>query len=534
MSPYPPSHVNDKKQLDLASYGALVRRRVRLIALITVAAAGLAFGGSLLQSETYEASAELLFRQDEPVPRVDPSEPPPDAAESPERVAATNLELASLDLVAGRVKRTLPTQLTVEELRESVSLEPQGQADIVTVTAEGDSPAEATRLANAFAQEVVAMRRENSRRKVQRVVDVITAQLAGLEPGSELATTLERRRQQLTVEKQLRTGDVEIVQRAIPPDSPSSPKPIRNGLIGGVVGLILALLLVPLLHRFDRRLDSEEELPEIVGAPVIARIPVERTSGWEAELYAEAFQFLRANLQLRDSERRQTVLAVTSPLPGDGKSTVVAELAAALAMSGAAVIAVDCDLRRPMLHHQFAVDDASDGLTTALVGLRDPVELLRATGQAGVRLLPAGPLIGTSASVLASAHAMGEVLDRLRAEADYVIVDTSPVTIGAEASAIASIAEATILVVDADSLRRDALTSAAAYLRHARAKVVGVVVNRAEMLKQSAYRSYFGDSGMSMQPWRSVTTDSHAENGGANTLGVAPPRSRRRSSREEA
>ena len=64
------------------------------------------------------------------------------------------------------------------------------------------------------------------------------------------------------------------------------------------------MLAVPVLYRFSRRIETEDEVPDIVGAPVIARVPVERTSGWERELFAEAFQFLRANLQLRDPERQ--------------------------------------------------------------------------------------------------------------------------------------------------------------------------------------------------------------------------------------
>ena len=88
------------------------------------------------------------------------------------------------------------------------------------ITAEGHRPAEAARLADALAAEVAAIQRENSQRKVQRVIDAIDAQLAGLVPGSPAANQLERRKQQLEVEKGLRTGDVEVAQHAIPPLEP--------------------------------------------------------------------------------------------------------------------------------------------------------------------------------------------------------------------------------------------------------------------------------------------------------------------------
>jgi capsular exopolysaccharide synthesis family protein len=490
--------VKDSAQLDFATFVGIVRRRIGLVLGVAGAAAALAFFGSLLQSDRYEASADLLFHQDEPVPRVDPSEPPPDQTQSPEAIRATNLALASLDTVTVRVKQRLKSPLTLDELRDRVDLEPQGQADIVRVTATGDSRADAVRLANTFADEVIAFRRENSQRKVQQVIDAITAQLAAVPAGSADERFLKRRQQQLEVEKRLRTGDVEIAQEAIPPRDRSSPKPLRNGFIGGVLGFILGVILVLVMHRFDRRVHGEDEIPEIVGAPVIARIPVERQSGWEHELFIEAFQFLRANLQLRDREGRRRVIAITSALPGNGKSTIAARLAEALALSGSQVIVVDCDLRRPTLHEFFGVD-GREGLTTALVGLRDPAGLLQATQYPSVRVLPAGPLMPMPASVLAGTQGIGNLLDSLRGLADYVIVDTSPVTIGADTSAIASAVDGTVLVVDVDSARRDVLKAATEQLVGARAEIIGVVLNRAEiLLKDTAYRGYYGASGRSL------------------------------------
>ena len=99
------------------------------------------------------------------------------------------------------------------------------------------------------------------------------------------------------------------------------------------------------------------------------------------------------------------------------------------------------------------------------MGLRDPVDMLRPTYIPTVRLLPAGPLMPLPASVLAGTKGMGEVLSRLSRVADYVIVDTSPVTIGADASAIASCVDATIVVVDVESVGRDVLAAANEQLR---------------------------------------------------------------------
>ena len=490
--------MKEQSQLDLASFFAILRRRKWIVIGVTILAAALAGGLSLLQEDRYEASADLQFRQDERVPSVNPQEPPPDPTESPERIAATNLALASLDKVTARVRERLNSTLSIDDLRETVEIEPQGQADIVRITAEGDSAEEAARAANIWAEEVAAVRRERSQEQVQRVIDAIDVQLAGVEPGSAVDAELRARKAQLEVEQRLRTGDVEIAQEAIPPLERSSPKPLRNAVIGAVLGLILGTLLALLLQRLDRRVESEEEVAEIVGAPVIARVPVERASGWERELFIESFQFLRANLQLRDRQAEPQTIAITSALPGNGKSTIAARLAEAMALGGAEVVIVDCDLRRPTLHEYYGVG-AYEGLTTALVGLRDPVEMLRPTPSPSVRLLAAGPLMPLPASVLAGTKGMSEVLARLRKVADYVIVDTSPVTIGADTSAIAATVDATVMVVDISSVRRDILAAATDQLRSARANIVGVVVNRAEtLLTNDAYRGYYGRSGRAL------------------------------------
>lgn len=490
--------MNTGNQLDLAGFVGIIRRRIWLVLGIAVATAALATVFSLLQDSRYEANADLQFRQDERTPAVNPAEPLPDPTVSPERIAATNLALASLDKVTARVKQRLNSPLSVEELRDRVELKPQGQADIVRITAEGGTAREAARTANAFAREVASVRREDSQANVQRVIDAIDAQLAGTPAGSSSEAELRRRQDQLKVEKRLRTGDVEIVQAAIPPSQRSSPKPLRNGAIGLVLGLILGILVAFLRQRFDRRVDKEDELPGIVGAPVIARVPVERSTGWERELFIESFQFLRANLELRDPDAQPRTIAVTSPLPGNGKSTVAGQLADAIALSGAEVIVVDCDLRRPTLHNYYGVT-ARDGLTSALVGLRDPLEMLHQTDAPSVRLLPAGPFMPLHASVLAGSKGMSRVLARLRSAADYVIVDTSPVTIGADTSAIAASVDATVLVVDINTVRRDVLAAASEQLRSAHANIAGIVVNRAEtMLEDQAYKGYYAASGRTL------------------------------------
>jgi Mrp family chromosome partitioning ATPase/capsular polysaccharide biosynthesis protein len=565
--------------MDLPRFLAVVRARRLLIVGIVVAAMGLALVWSLTQPNRYEASADLLFGRTTSADTIITGGAT-DTADVPERTAATNLALASLDTVAANVKRSFKGPVTVQELKDAVLVEAQGASDVVTVTATWDSPATAAALANAFANEIVALRRNTARQDIQRAIDALTVRVPAdpKTPGATtLADTLQAKISDLEALKQSATGNVHLVESATPPDHRSSPKPLRNAVIAGVVAAILALFVVVLLARFDDRVGDEDELAQLLGASILARIPeVGRsrrpTHVWipdQDPSFLEAFEFLRLNLQLMGHDGGQ-VIAVTSPASADGKSTVVGWLARSLALSGEEVVAVDLDLRKPELHTYLntprepgaGVLDAllatapdNNGDPRALIaagresehsGERDSdaangeraaqgrrvytdddvtvglVELARFGGnarRAARSLKGAGRDIPESTlrrwramhpdvyDEIRSARARGtvaaphlrlltggyhqlppgllargrleELFAQLRQDADVVLVDTVPVSTVADASVVAAAADGVILVVDLDRVRRRELLTAKNQLTNARAKLLGIVVNRA-------------------------------------------------------
>jgi capsular exopolysaccharide synthesis family protein len=260
-----------------------------------------------------------------------------------------------------------------------------------------------------------------------------------------------------------------------------------------VLGLILGVVVALLLRRLDRRVSDEDEVVEIVDAPVIGRIPGITDKGWKHHLAVEAFQLLRANLQLASATAEARTFAITSALPEEGKSTVALRLAHAFGLSGATVILVDCDLRRPTLDTSLEVDGDS-GVTTALSAGARVEALLQDTSMDGVRLLPAGPLTTMPGSLVTGGdHDFARLLRELAGLADYVLVDTSPVTIGADASIIASKVDGTLMTVDMASVDRKVLAAAVTQLRNAEANVVGAVMNHAdELLSDRSYQGYYG------------------------------------------
>jgi Mrp family chromosome partitioning ATPase len=562
--------------MDLPRFLAQVRTRARLIAAIVGGAFLLALIVSLLQPSRYEATADLLFGRTSSADVI-VSGGVTETAVVPEREAATNIGLASLDSVAIRVKRELKSSASIQTLQDAVTVNADGTSDLGTVTANWDTPDGAADVANAFAAQIVALRREAAQADIQRAIDALNTTLDtvapadGAAPAGETEETrrLRDRISQLETLKALETGGVRVVEQATPPQDRSSPKPLRNALIAAFVALALALFLVALLARFDERITDEDEVAALIGAPVLARIPRVRARWpWPARAvreipsFLEAFEFLRLNLQLMEPERDTVVVAVTSAATGDGKTTVVSRLARSLAAGGAEVTAVDFDIRKPELHtylnavdqpgnggppdrdqdgaepaaaartasgrRVYTADDVTAGLSElahhsgnarrasrslksagrdipestlrrwkvqhaplyAELGATrtlevaeesaaddgvNAVDLTRPTMHLRLRLMTGAdhPTIP-----LAPGH-LHVLFAQLRENAEYVLVDTVPISTAADASAVAAAADGVILVVDLETSRRRDLLAAKKQLRNARAEVRGIVLNRA-------------------------------------------------------
>jgi capsular exopolysaccharide synthesis family protein len=461
--------MSDHSRIDFWTFVFILRQRWTLILGCAIVAAILAFGLSLVQPERYKASADLLFQKSNLDAAVLGSTTD-ESQTAPERVAATNLELASLQVVAENVRQKLGTDLTVRQLQDRISIKPKGQADIVTITATAPSREEAAAIANTFAEEVEAFRRRAAQDQVQRAIDALQ-----LSQATNSSRRGAERLEQLRAIKEVEAGDVTIVQRAVLPREPSSPRPLLNTVIGGFLGLLLGVFAALLFHRIDPRVRDDDELVRIVGAPVLARVPDSRRAR-RAQAF-EAMQFLRANLQLQDPGRQTRVIVVTSPQPGEGKTSIAGGLAEALALTGERVVAVDCDLRDPGLHARLEIEPAP-GLTNALLEMQSADDLL-VDSPLGPRVLTAGTMPLDPMLTVPALGRLPDLLNELRDQADYVIVDTPPISVAADASTVAAMADGVIVVVDRVRSRRDDLAAAREQLAHARARVLGVVVNRA-------------------------------------------------------
>lgn len=237
-----------------------------------------------------------------------------------------------------------------------------------------------------------------------------------------------------------------------------------------------------LLDVMDNALRTPEDVDRSLGLPTLASVPFVdegRDLVPTDDVHSpamEAFRVLRTNLQFASVDRPLRQLVVTSASPGEGKSLVVANLGAALAQLGKRVVIVDCDLRRPRQHRIFGLVN-NVGMTSLLLDEVPPDSIFQETSRQGLRVVTSGPLPPLAVELLASER-LRVVLERLQAEADVLLVDGPPVTIGADAAVLATRADGVLLVVDHGATRRDMAVAAGDALRQVQARLLGVVINR--------------------------------------------------------
>ena len=292
-----------------------------------------------------------------------------------------------------------------------------------------------------------------------------------------------------------------MVSPAPLPTTPSSPNKVLDGLIGLFVGLTAGIGLALLRERLDDALRGRGDLEDRVGAPVLAVIT--RVTGWrrrqEAKLVAltepksaaaEAYRTLRTSVLFASVQRGLRTIMVVSPGAGDGKTTTAANLALVLADAGKRVILVSADLRKPRINQFFGLTNEV-GVTSVLAGEVKPWDALQSPEVENLRVLEAGPVPNMPAELLAS-EAMGELVADLREVADFLILDTAPILLVADALALCPLVDGVLMVADAESTSRSAVTNAREQLDQVGAPLFGAVLNDFDPSKARAYPYYCG------------------------------------------
>ncbi|MEN6336752.1 MAG: polysaccharide biosynthesis tyrosine autokinase [Phycisphaerales bacterium] len=345
--------------------------------------------------------------------------------------------------------------------------------------------------ANEYEEHLVALCREEGQRvvllnaeleqyqRLQSEVEALRAHYQGLDDEiRELSKVMGEDVDQLRME---------ILEPASPPQTPSEPQKDRVLALALVLGLLLGGGISLARDQLDQTIRSAEEIPGLLKLPVLGTVPAmsrrqEIPERGRSILLrpdspeAEAFRTVRTAVFFGAPQERVKTILITSPAPGDGKSTLTSNLAIAMAIAGQKILVLDADFRRPMQHTIFGVDHRQRCLRNVLAGKMTLRAAIQATGDRGPHLLTFGQGGSNPAEVLGSRQ-FALVLERLGRVYDRILIDAPPVTVVADAQIVSTLSDVTVVVLKAGKSTRRASCHTVAALQSVGARILGVVIN---------------------------------------------------------
>ena len=391
-------------------------------------------------------------------------------------------QIAPSDLQAGETKQTLAASLVQSEVQR-LGLE--------------SKIASLNQLRGAYRNQAdVLPSLEKQERELER-------ELAAAQTTYE---SLLIRLQEIRVIENQNVGNARVIQPALVPSSPKPAETAKYLIAGGFVGLLLGIAAAFFVDLIDRSVKTVKEAQELFGYTLLGIVPKFDT---DTVAYAQsqtlegvsprvvtttlprlpihdAYQMLQANLKFVSSDERIQTIVLTSSVAQEGKSEVVANLAAAIAQVGRRVLIVDADMRHPSQHHLWGLVN-SVGLSNVIVGQDEFIDAVQPVTE-NLSVLTAG-VIPPNPLALIDSERMASLIDMFATQYDYVLFDTSPLAGTADAAVLGKMTDGVILVVRPGVLDSASATAAKSLLSRSEPNVLGIVANGVNVKREPD--SYF-------------------------------------------
>lgn len=312
-------------------------------------------------------------------------------------------------------------------------------------------------------------------------------------------------------------NNISVAGFAIPPDIPVSPRRVTTVLAALLLSTLFGMGLALFLEYLDDTIRTTEEIESVLQLPALAAIPTiesmpkrklllvggiteDEIEPATSELLifadprsalSEAYRQLRTSILLSTAGHPPKTLLITSSLPSEGKTTTATNTAISLAQTGAKVLIIDADMRRPRLHSLFNVSNG-EGLSTLLSSEITDAEIERSVKideNTKLNLLTSGPIPPNPAELIGSEQ-MAQLLRKLQQHYTHVVVDSPPITSFTDGVLIASMVDGVILVVHSGKSSRQIVKRARQLLQDVGARILGVVLNNVDLRSQDNYHYY--------------------------------------------
>lgn len=515
-TPRPGSTSADWLQPPVAQHGLrrfmqTIRERLLLVLVVIAVVLGIAFIYLLTADKVYEARSDILVT---PVPTQEAVLSTVGLitqSADPTLDVETATQLIDSPGVADRAAKSLDHGETAQSLLDATSVAPIPDSNIVAVTATASNPNTAADRANAFAQAAVVERRDVIAANIDHVLPQLRSELTSSTSGSTLS--ISNLIADLTAFRASGTATIQVETAAAAPTSPSSP---RTGLvvIGALIlGLVLGVAIAFAAQVLDPKLRREEQLRSLFSLPILARIPRERpregplTPERLSPMAREGYRTLRATVAAASrDERGPRSILVGGSGPSEGKSTTAINLAASLALAGHSVILIEADLRRPVIGKALGIGNRA-GVVNVLLGrtmLSEALEPVPAY-HGNLNVLVADKA-GADFAELFSLPAAKRLLEEADRLADYVVIDSPPLSDVVDALQLARHADAVLMVVQLGRSQINKIRNLAELLAGNGIRPVGFALLGVPRSRRESYGYYTPESDLKRHPELPLTT----------------------------
>jgi Mrp family chromosome partitioning ATPase len=480
---------------------AAIRRSIPLIIGLVIVGVVAVNGIRQLQGPKYAANARVLVSGSSLSNILTGTQ---SSFVDPKRQQDTAVSLASSRDMYRLAAAQHPGLGSTSNLKSSTQVASDADTDILTFTASDTSSTKARDVANAVADAYVGFRQRLSASTIAKTTRRLRDALNRLPPGDPQRSALTRQLQRLSVLGSLNTSDATVVERATS-SSKTSPAPIKDSLLGFSIGLIVALLVAALREAVDTAVRTEADVEELLATPVLATIrTLPRrarivTVGRHEAAFADSYALLAAQLVgERKKSDRSLVIAVTSSVSNEGKTTTSSNLAIALARRDTDVLLADFDFRKPALADVFGLPEDSMGALQLMEGEKNLHAALWSVSLDGAQphasqngdtpdhdmsggwleLLPSGGG-AVNAKTVAHPARLESLVRSLRGEADVIVLDTPPALLTVEMAELSRLVDVIVVVVRQGRVSQRSLRALRRQSKTWKAEIAGAVVTDA-------------------------------------------------------